>query len=116
MNTSTQIKTTVALLSMCGLMALSTFHSANAANEVLPSKRVNFADLDISKPAGAHVLYGRIVAAARQVCELNQFQTLAAKRLMNNCIDHAIDKAVRDVDSPAVTALRPSTWLKVASN
>jgi UrcA family protein len=116
MNTGIKIKAGAAIFSVCAIMAFSMVHGANAADATLPSKKVIYGDLDISKPAGARVLYGRIVQAAHQVCEVNQFQSLATMRMVNRCIDRAIDNAVRDVGSPALTALRPSTWLKVASN
>ena len=116
MKTSNNIKAAAAIFSICGLAALSTLHSAIAAEHSLPAKKVSFGDLDISKPAGAEVLYRRIVAAAHQVCEANQFKTLATSHLIEDCIDRAIDNAVRDVGSPALTALRPGSAIKVAKN
>ena len=49
---------------MCGMTA-----PARADAEAIPAKTVRFDDLDITKPAGAQILYHRIQAAARQVCE-----------------------------------------------
>lgn len=117
MNTSIQNTARAAVLFLCSAMVWSTLHvSANAADEGLPSKKVSYKDLDISKPEGARVLYKRIAVAAHEVCEMNQIKTLATIRGIERCTDRAIDKAVRDVGSPALSALRPSSALKVASN
>jgi hypothetical protein len=36
--------------------------------------------------------------------------------MVNRCIDRAVDNAVKDVNSPALSALRPGTPIHVASN
>ena len=117
MNTSIQNTVRAAVFFVCGAIALSTLHgAANAADEGLPTKKVSYKDLDISKPAGARVLYRRIAAAAHEVCEINQFKTVATVSGIDRCTQRAIDKAVQDVGSPALSALRPGSALKVASN
>ena len=88
----------------------------DSGEQPFPSKRVSYADLDISKPAGARVLYSRIVKAAHQVCEINTALNLATQHLIDRCAERAIDNAVRDVGAPALSALLPSKPLKVASN
>jgi UrcA family protein len=95
----------------CALQA-----SANAAEQPMPSQKVSYADLDISKPAGAVVLYRRIVKAAHQVCEDNTLKGMSTYRLINHCVDRAISRAVNDVGSPALSALLPHKPFKVASN
>jgi hypothetical protein len=35
---------------------------------------------------------------------------------VNGCVDRAINNAVKDVDSPALSALRPSSMIHFASN
>jgi len=43
---------------LCGALTLGTLQAtARAADHGLPSERVSYADLDISKPAGAKTLY-----------------------------------------------------------
>jgi UrcA family protein len=117
MNTPIQNTARAAAFLLCGAIALCTLQvTAQAADDGLASKRVSYADLDISKPAGAKVLYRRIVRAARDVCQSTGFDSFGAAQLMNRCIDHAIDTAVKDVGSPSLSALRPSSPLKVASN
>lgn len=117
MSISIQNSTRVAAFFMSGLIAVGALHAtAKAAEQPAPSQKVSYADLDISKPAGAAVLYRRIVRAAHQVCEDNTLKGLSTYRLINHCVDRAIDKAVNDVGSPALSALLPQKPFKVASN
>ena len=117
MNSSIQNAARAAAVLLCGAIALCTLQvTAQAADNGPPSKIVSYADLDISKPAGAKVLYGRIKMAARHVCALNGYNDLSSMQSVNKCTDLAIDKAVKDVGSPALSALRPSSLIHVASN
>jgi hypothetical protein len=50
------------------------------------------------------------------VCALNGYNDLLQMQAVNQCTDRAIDKAVKDVGSPALTALRPSAVIHYASN
>jgi UrcA family protein len=117
MNTTIQNTARAAAFLLCGAIALCTVQvTARAADDGLPSKRVSYADLDISKPAGAKVLYGRIVAAAQQVCALSGYRDLGTMQRVNGCVDRAINNAVKQVDSPALSALRPNSMIHFASN
>lgn len=117
MNTTIQNTARAAAFVLCGAIVLCTFQvTARAEGDGLPSRKVSYADLDISKPAGAKVLYSRIVAAARQVCEVHGYSDLSTARRVNQCTDHAIDKAVKEVDSPALSALRPNSAIHFARN
>jgi UrcA family protein len=116
MNTTTQNTARAAAIFLCGAMALCALQMrAQAAGDALPSKKVSYADLDISKPAGAKVLYGRIEAAAHQVCALSGYKDLGVMQRVNGCVDRAINNAVKQVDSPALSALRPSSMIHFAS-
>jgi UrcA family protein len=117
MNTTIQNTARAAAFFLCGAIALCALQlTAQAADDGLPSKRVSYADLDISKPAGAKVLYGRIVRAAKEVCRSNGYESLGALQLTNRCVDFAIDNAVKVVGSPALSALRPNSVIHFASN
>jgi UrcA family protein len=118
MNTiTTQTAVRAAAFLLCGAIALCTVHlTAQAADDSLPSRKVSYADLDISKPAGAQVLYSRIVSAAKQVCALSGYKDLGAMQRVNGCVNRAINNAVKDVDSPALSALRPNSVIHFASN
>jgi UrcA family protein len=118
MNTTIQNTARAAALFLCGAIALCALQvTAQAADDALPSRRVSYADLDISKPAGAKVLYGRITRAAKEVCNFSVgYESLGAAQSMHRCVDHAIANAVTDVGSPALSALRPTTVIHFASN
>jgi UrcA family protein len=117
MNTIIQNTARAAAFFLCGAIAMSALQvTARTSDDAPASQKVSYADLDISKPAGAKVLYGRIVAAARHVCALDGNRDLGSMQWVNQCTDLAIDKAVKDVGSPALSALRPKAVMHLASN
>jgi UrcA family protein len=63
---------------------------------------VKFADLNISNPSGAHVLYMRILAAAQVVCSYHWFATDADKA---SCVRGAMADAVTKINQPALSAV-----------
>jgi UrcA family protein len=66
---------------------------------------VKFGDLDKSHPQGAAVLYGRILAAAQNVCSPFDRSGLTAKMQLDACIKKAVADAVITVDEPALSAV-----------
>src|SRR6202789_4632172 len=117
MNTTIQNTARAAAFFLCGAIALCALQlTAQAADDGLPLKKVSYADLDISKPAGAKVLYGRIVRAAKEVCRSSGYQSLGAAQLTTRCVVFAIDNAVKDVGSPGLSALRPNSVINFARN
>ncbi len=115
MNRSNHLTLYTALCCALGTTALGGLATASAADEDLPTKIVRFDDLDIGKPAGAKVLYHRIQAAALEVCRgpsSREFQLMAKER---DCIDQAIDNAVRSVESAPLTELRFGSEFRLAS-
>jgi UrcA family protein len=92
-------------IAVCGLLA-----TARAADK----ETVRYADLNISTPAGAKVLYGRIERAAHRVCG-TPYPDFLNFRQETICVDKAIDNAVKAVNSPALSALR-SKVVHLASN
>ena len=105
MNTTIRTKLYAALCCAFGTGALYA-HSSSAQADDVPSKTVLFADLDLTKPAGAKALYGRIRAAAHEVCDQSAGGDPILRPAVHACIDKAIDDAVRKVNAPALTALR----------
>ena len=71
------------------------------------TKKVRFADLDISTAEGARTLYERIAAAARSVCRDTD------SRIEHACRARAIADAVAGVGSPLLTAAHRSTVERV---
>jgi UrcA family protein len=84
------------------------------AGEAPRAKIVHFNDLDLNTPEGARVLYGRIQAAARDVCAPPMTGNLATAAEEQGCRARAIDLAVRAVNAAQLTALRFGTKLLVA--
>ena len=73
-----------------------------AADPGAESRTVKFADLDVSNPAGAHVLYRRIRAAAQVVCSYDFFATDADKA---RCVRDVTADAVTTIKQPALSAV-----------
>ena len=71
-----------------------------AADPSAESRTVKFADLDISNPSGAHVLYRRIRAAAQVVCSYYFFATDTDKA---RCVRDATADAVTKINQPALS-------------
>jgi len=105
MNTSIRTKIYTAISCVISTAALCTALSTSVEAEDVPSKTVRFSDLDITKSDGAKVLYIRIRAAARNVCELSTSRDPILRPAVKGCIDKAVDKAVKDVNAPMLTQL-----------
>ena len=97
----TALYCTLGTAALCGLSA-----SVEAADQDVPTKTVKFADLNIANLAGAKVLYSRIRAAARDVCHDSSGGDPILRLGVSACIAKAVDKAVKDVNSPVLTSLR----------
>jgi len=96
------------LLSACLLLGWSGA-ALGAADGVdgFAMKTVKFKDLDISTANGAQALYGRIGAAARDVCRAESYVTAS------KCRAGAIDQAVRGVASPLLSSIHRSAVERV---
>jgi UrcA family protein len=80
------------------LHAISPCLYAAAPADDLPREVVKFADLDLTRPAGAHELYRRIQHAAREVCAV-----YGPGGYDHSCADQAIARAVAEVGAPLLT-------------
>ncbi|HXA35643.1 MAG TPA: UrcA family protein [Steroidobacteraceae bacterium] len=106
MNRTIRTKLHTAIYCTLGAAALCIASASVQAEEALPSKTVQFADLNITSEAGAKVLYSRIRAAARDVCHDSSGGDPILRLGVSACIAKAVDKAVKDVNSPVLTSLR----------
>jgi UrcA family protein len=116
MNSNIQTQLRSILFCLCAAINLGALKTAHAADDALPTKTVSYADLDISKPAGAKVLNRRIVAAAHQVCAYDGTHDLATLAWQRSCTNQAIDSAVKSIDSVALSGLRTIKVIHLASN
>ncbi len=101
MNIRTPISTTTAAL-LLGLCVAAGAPQARAAD--VDSERVGFADLDMSRTAGAERLYHRLQSAARRVCGPSG-RILSRERAREQCTRQALDEAVASVGSPLLASL-----------
>jgi UrcA family protein len=106
MNTSIRTKIYTAISCVMGTAALGAALSTSVEAEDVPSKIVRFKDLDLTKSDDAKVLYSRIRAAARDVCELSTSGDPILRPAVKGCIEKAVDKAVKDINAPMLTQLR----------
>jgi UrcA family protein len=115
MNTTIRTKVRAAIYCLCGATTLCALQAtAIAADDALPTRRVSYADLDISKPAGAKVLYRRIEAAARDVCGFDTSSVLRPTAQNRACITQAVDVAVKRVNSVALSELHSAKAIHLA--
>lgn len=116
MNTIIRSRIYTAISCVMATAALCTAVSTLVEAEDVPSKTVRFSDLNITNSDGAKVLYSRIRAAARDVCELSVGTDPIERLAIKGCIEKAVDKAVKDVNEPMLTYLRfGSTEVRLAS-
>jgi UrcA family protein len=80
----------------------SSFSAVSAADPSSVSVTVKTADLNISDPSGARVLYERIRAAAQGACSYYWFKTDADEA---RCVHDAIANTVTKVNQPALSAV-----------
>jgi UrcA family protein len=89
------------------LLALTITSVCAIANAASPDgavhRIVGFADLDLTRPAGVAVLYQRIRAAAREVCQPLSERDLTLRAASRSCVEDAIDQAVGDIHSPTLS-------------
>jgi UrcA family protein len=93
------------LSSLIALAIGSASFEAAAADGAAPSVKVSYADLDLSRPAGAQMLYRRLKHAAASVCgpsvkpaELDRYAA------WKSCYEPALHNAVMQVGAPGVFA------------
>ena len=103
------MKTSSPSTGLSGLLATAIFACLGlglcvvaAAGPGAESRTVKFADLDMSDPSSAHVLYRRIQAAARVVCSYRFFATDTDKA---RCVRDATADAVTKINRPALSAV-----------
>lgn len=90
-------------------------HGASAAQPRVKTTTVSFADLDLSKAAGAQTLYQRIKVAARRVCgPADRYTYGTPSNGFLKCFDAAVADAVAQVDRPSLTALHQDETSRTA--
>lgn len=72
------------------------------------SVRVSYADLNLAHDAGRTALQGRVLSAARNVCELEDSRELSLLSATKSCRSGAIAAAQPQIDA-AIAAVRKGT-------
>ena len=90
---------------------------AEARYRALPmtpvERTVTIRDLDLSSDRDIKTLYGRLSRAARIVCDANRsYPTAYIRAVLRPCVNSALDRAVVQVESPALTAYHEKTSSK----
>ena len=97
--------TAFALLAACvSVPASGAAHAATESSDA-PKLTVRYSDLDLATQQGSQALYGRIAAAARQVCAVDDIRNLAALAAADAYRAQAIEKAVREVHSARLASV-----------
>jgi len=105
LNRGGRLRTAMAFTVLAACTAIGAVGSAHAANAESPALMVRYSDLNLSTEQGSLALYGRIVAAAHQVCTVEGIRDLKAVAALKDCREQAIAQAVRDVNSPMLAAV-----------
>jgi len=98
----------VPALVLAGVAAVASFGFvgiAHADEESVPTVTISYSDLDLSQPADAARLYGRIETAAVTVCRDLDRRSVELLAAFRQCKAHAIDGAVSNVNNPNLSAL-----------
>jgi len=101
---------------LAGLLANPLSALAATLDAPLPSRVVDFGDLDLNHGSGVATLYLRIRSAATEVCDPLDVMLVKLLRERFDCRQDAIARAVADVNSPALTAYYLSKTKAIANN
>jgi UrcA family protein len=91
---------------LAGSLGLASLVQADTpAPAPVPTAVVRYADLNLDTVRGVQTLYGRIRAAAREVCAPYQSDSsLLPSPAWRLCVTQAVETAVQRVDRPLLTA------------
>jgi UrcA family protein len=86
------------------VLGLAALAATPARADDVPTHVVSYADLDLSRPAGAERLLVRLQTAAATVCGHASSQDYRAKLRIQLCREQAIARAVANVNVPAFSS------------
>ena len=86
-------------VALTGLPAWSQAGEPGAVQKTV----VSYSGLDLDSPAGARILYSRLLLAAHAVCD--DSQSVIRPRTPNSCMRKALGDAVTTVNRPLLTQL-----------
>jgi UrcA family protein len=101
---------------LAGILANPLSALAATLDEPLPSRVVEFGDLNLNHESGVATLYLRIRSAATEVCDPLDVMLVKLLRERFDCRQDAIARAVAEVNSPALTAYYLGRTKAIANN
>jgi UrcA family protein len=107
-----------ALFGALAALSLAFAATASQAQPTVDTTRitVRYAELDVTKPAGAQALYRMIQQAAYQVCDGYVGRFSRMRTLESGCYKDAVANAVAAVGSPQLSAVHGARQTRVAGN
>ncbi|MFN0025347.1 MAG: UrcA family protein [Parvularculaceae bacterium] len=85
------------------LAATAALAATANAGSIVQEKLVTYAELDLSRPAGAKLLVMRLQRAAEAVCGADADERgLWRKQAREACVKDAVERALADLDEPMV--------------
>jgi UrcA family protein len=95
-----------AVWAACVLSGSLGVATAAVPGEEVPTVVVAYGDLDLGTENGVHTLYSRIARAASRVCPYGDAMDPERVVLFKSCREAAITRAVSEIKSPQLAALR----------
>jgi UrcA family protein len=107
---SERVSAGAAAIALTFLTLLTVDARADDAKHTPPSISVSYSDMSFATSQGAANVYGKLKAAARQVCNVNNgVKDVAVVLAAHDCYEEALAVAVRKIDRPTLTALHTAT-------
>jgi UrcA family protein len=107
---SERVSAGAAAIALTLLTLLTVDARADGVKPTMPSISVSYSDVSFATAKGAAMVYGKLKAAARQVCRVNDgAKDVAVILASHDCFKEALANAVRKIDRPTLTALHTST-------
>jgi UrcA family protein len=91
--------------SLTGYSVLAHADDRTGSAGAVRSITVSYAELNLSMPQGIEALYSLIVVAAKRVCRTDSTLADYDRRGWRECYQDSIERAVRQVNLPTLTAL-----------
>ena len=103
---SRKFQLTLAMIGGCLLGAAMSQTAAAAPLDDVPAVVVKYDAVSLNTEPGVRALYRRLEAAARSVCPAESNRDLTSATLAKECREAAVDRAVRQINSPRLAEMR----------
>ncbi len=90
--------------SLAGVMAAGAAGAASPDSDV-PTIVLKYNEQSLATDAGVHALYRQIMQAAQKVCPDTSTKNLSRMRVVDECRDQAVARAIHQIDNSRLAAL-----------